>query len=135
LNYPNVQPLSVFSLPVAGSFGDVPEAAVAAFDPRRLTMALQRNGWTKRALAESTGLSAAVINQYERGPDPSVPTSLAELALHLGLPVSYLAAGTPAHHPHRLDAHFRSLRSARQYERQQALATMSHFAELVTVLS
>ena len=55
--------------------------------------------------------------------------------MHLGLPAGYFAAGRPVLPLGVAEAHFRSLRSTRQYERQQALATMSHFAELVIVLS
>lgn len=98
-------------------------------------MARHRNGWTKRKLAEATGLSAAVITQYEQGQTRPSPASLVQLSLQLGLPAGYFAAGRPLIRLAAADAHFRSLRSTRQYEREQALATMSHFAELVIVLS
>jgi Zn-dependent peptidase ImmA (M78 family)/transcriptional regulator with XRE-family HTH domain len=122
-------------LPGLKGVADAPEAAVAAFDPRRLALARHRNGWTKRRLAELAGLSAAAITQYELGQARPSPASLSVLAMHLGLPAGYFAAGRPVLPLAVAEAHFRSLRSTRQYERQQALATMSHFAELVIVLS
>jgi Zn-dependent peptidase ImmA (M78 family)/transcriptional regulator with XRE-family HTH domain len=110
-------------------------AAAAAFDPRRLALARQRNGWTKRRLAELADLSPAAITQYELGQARPSAASLSTLAAHLGLPVGYFAAGRPVIPLAVAESHFRSLRSTRQHERQQALATMSHFAELVVVLS
>lgn len=111
------------------------EAAAVAFDPRRLALARQRNGWTKRRLAGLVGVSPAAITQYELGQVRPSAASLSALAAHLGLPVGYFAVGRPVIPLAMEEAHFRSLRSTRQHERQQALATMSHFAELVIVLS
>lgn len=128
-------PVSPGLLPLPEGNVGATEAAAAAFDPRRLALARHRNGWTKRRLADLAGLSAAAITQYELGQVRPSATSLSQLALHLGLPVSYFAAGRPVVPLAAAEAHFRSLRATRQYERQQALATMSHFAELVTVLS
>jgi Zn-dependent peptidase ImmA (M78 family)/transcriptional regulator with XRE-family HTH domain len=122
-------------LPAPEGSAEPPDAAAAAFDPRRLSLARHRNGWTKRRLAELAGLSSAAITQYELGQARPSAASLSLLAMHLGLPAAYFAAGRPLLPLAAAEAHFRSLRSTRQYERQQALATMSHFAELMIVLS
>jgi len=132
---PHAAGAGLLSLPAPEGSVDAPEAAAAAFDPRRLALARHRNGWTKRRLAELAGLSAAAITQYELGQARPSAASLNLLAMHLGLPAGYFAAGRPVLPLAAAEAHFRSLRSTRQYERHQALATISHFAELVIVLS
>jgi Zn-dependent peptidase ImmA (M78 family)/transcriptional regulator with XRE-family HTH domain len=133
--YPRAVAPGLLPLPIPEGSGGAPEAAAAAFDPRRMSLARHRNGWTKRKLADAAGLSAAAITQYELGQARPSPASLSRLAMHLGVPAAYFAAGRPVIPLASAEAHFRSLRSTRQYERQQALATMSHFAELVIVLS
>jgi Zn-dependent peptidase ImmA (M78 family)/transcriptional regulator with XRE-family HTH domain len=132
---PRASGAGLLPLPAQEDAVGVPEAAAVAFDPRRLALARHRNGWTKRRLAALTGLSAAAITQYELGQARPSAASLRLLAMHLGLPASYFAAGRLVLPLAVAEAHFRSLRSTRQYERQQALATMSHFAELMVVLS
>ena len=105
-----------------------------AFDPGRLTLARERNGLTKTELATRLNLSPAAITQFERRQSrPSAQTL--ELAAHeLGVPLGYFAAGRPQLVPRPDTAHFRSLRSTRQYERLQALALLAHAAEIVRVI-
>src|ERR1700678_2249754 len=86
---PDAAGADLLHLPAPGGFPDVPEAAAAAFDPRRLALARHRNGWSKRRLAELTGLSAAAITQYELGQARPSAASLGLVAMHLGLPVGY----------------------------------------------
>jgi Zn-dependent peptidase ImmA (M78 family)/transcriptional regulator with XRE-family HTH domain len=120
--------------PVAGA-ALMADAVASAFDPRRLTLARVRNGWTKRRLAEVVGVSSAAITQYELGQARPSGASLARLAVQLGVPPRYLAAGRPFINVRPADAHFRSLRSATVSEREQSLAVVAHLAELVIVLS
>lgn len=102
------------------------------FDPARLTLARERSGLTRRALAESIGVTPAVLSRFERRLARPSASTLAHAAVTLGLPVTYFAAGRPTV---RLgDAHFRSLHSTRAYERDQARAAMSHLAELVRII-
>lgn len=108
---------------------------MTAFEPRRLTLARRRNGWTKKRLAEIIGVTPAAITQYELGQARPSAASLSRLATQLGVSVSYFAAGRPLFPIGTADAHFRSLRSTRMFEREQALATVAHLAELVLVLS
>lgn len=110
------------------------QGATQAFDPARLTLARERNGLTKAALAARMKITAAAITQFERRQSrPSARTL--ELAAHeLGVPLDYFAAGRPQLVPSPDMAHFRSLRSTRQFERLQALALMAHVAEVVRVV-
>jgi Zn-dependent peptidase ImmA (M78 family)/transcriptional regulator with XRE-family HTH domain len=123
-----------FCLPVA-SVDHALSASAAAFDPRRLTLARHRSGWTKRHLSEIIGVSAAAITQWELGQARPSASSVGLLAVHLGVPATYFATGRPLIAIDTAEAHFRSLRSTRLAERQQALATMAHFGELIAVLS
>lgn len=86
-------------------------------------------------LAELTGMSPSAITQFELGQARPSADSLARLSMHLGLPASYFTVGRPIVPLAVSEVHFRSLRATRLPERQQALATMSHFAELVIVMS
>ncbi|GAA4494587.1 XRE family transcriptional regulator [Actinoallomurus oryzae] len=110
----------------------VPPLDVAdAFDPARLVLARERSGLTKRDLAAGAGVTAAMITRFERGQARPAEVTLKRLAVELGLPVGYFAAGRPVLPVAEEAAHFRSLRTTRVYERRQARATMSHLAEAV----
>lgn len=110
------------------------ELEAAAFDGARLRLARQRNGFNRAALARTVGVSPAAIGQFEsRKARPSERT-LTSLAVQLGLPVAYFAAGRPMLEADPDRTHFRSLRATRVGERQQALAVVAHLAELARVL-
>jgi Zn-dependent peptidase ImmA (M78 family)/DNA-binding XRE family transcriptional regulator len=116
---------------------DAPSLSVvpdASFDAARLTLARERTGLTKRDLAARTGVTAAVISQFERGGSRPPAETLARIAAELGVPAAYLAAGRPVLPVVEEATHFRSLRATRGYERRQARATMSHLAEAVRVI-
>lgn len=119
---------------VLGIDPDVTQAVAAAFDPRRLTLGRHRSGWTKRRLAGAIGVTPTAVSQYERGHARPSASALSRIAVHLGLPVPYFAAGRPLTTVGPVDAHFRSLRDTRAAEREQALATVAHLVELATVL-
>lgn len=92
------------------------------FDPQRLILARRLRGVKKTELALAAGVSPAAISQYELGQARPGHAVLLALALRLALPVTFFAPGRPQAPYDLAGAHFRSLRSATQYERQRALA-------------
>jgi Zn-dependent peptidase ImmA (M78 family)/transcriptional regulator with XRE-family HTH domain len=56
------------------------------FNPERLTLARQRRGLNKSALAERLGVSARTVTAYERGESEPLPENLAALADVLNFP-------------------------------------------------
>lgn len=110
---------------------DAERGLPSAFDPARLTLARERNGLTKRDLADRVGVPAARITRFERGEANPAEAAVARLAMALGLPAAYFAPGRPVLPVAEEVTHFRSLRATRGYERRQARATMSHLAETV----
>jgi Zn-dependent peptidase ImmA (M78 family)/transcriptional regulator with XRE-family HTH domain len=95
--------------------------AAAAFEPHALALARRWRRMRKNELARQVGVTAAAVSQYELAQARPSAAVLARLALALSMPVEFFAAGfpTPAT-PGR--AHFRSLRTATQAERDQAEA-------------
>jgi Zn-dependent peptidase ImmA (M78 family)/transcriptional regulator with XRE-family HTH domain len=106
-----------------------------SFDPHRLTLARWGAGLTKRALAQALGVSPASITQYEAGNTAPPAATVAQMALVLGVPVEYfdLVAGRRRALTGSR-SFFRSLRSTRQWERDQADARVEHVYDLVTYL-
>ncbi|HMT05935.1 MAG TPA: XRE family transcriptional regulator [Solirubrobacterales bacterium] len=99
-----------------------------AFDPARLSLARQAAGLRKKDLAEKVGISPASITQYEAGNTLPPSGTLAKLALACGFPVDFLAYDGKQSRPSDSTLpYFRSLRSTRAFERDQAEA----FAVLV----
>ncbi|WP_329106779.1 ImmA/IrrE family metallo-endopeptidase [Micromonospora sp. NBC_01699] len=100
----------------------VPAAVAAAgFEPHALGLARRWRRMRKNELARLVGVTAAAVSQYELAQARPSASVLARLALALSMPVEFFAAGfpvpvTPGH------AHFRSLRTATQAERDQAAA-------------
>ncbi|RAY11224.1 Xre family DNA binding protein [Actinomadura craniellae] len=111
--------------------GRVAEARLL-FDCGRLTLARRLRGLRKNQLAEAVGTTPTAIGQYEAGVHRPSERTLARLALALGVPVEFFHAGHGAPAPG--DAHFRSLRSTTQIERDQALAYGRIAADIAAVL-
>lgn len=103
------------------------------FDPSRLTQARELRGLTKHALAERVDVTPAAIGQYEAATTRPSGETLASLALALGFPVEFFAAGRPQ--VGRVQAHFRSLRSTTQIQRRQALVPALFSAEIAAALN
>ncbi|GAA4089336.1 XRE family transcriptional regulator [Actinomadura miaoliensis] len=104
------------------------------FDCERLTLARRLRGLRKNQLAQAVGTTPAAIGRYEGGVHPPSEVTLSRLAIALGVPVEFFHAGRS---PVTLDtahAHFRSLRSATQIERDQALAFGRIAADIVAAL-
>jgi Zn-dependent peptidase ImmA (M78 family)/transcriptional regulator with XRE-family HTH domain len=100
----------------------VARGVAAIFDPTRLRLARQAAGMRKNQLAQAVGVSAGVVSQYENGTTKPSGAVVARLALALGVPVEYLAAGRDLTAVVNTTAHFRSLRATTQLERDRAFA-------------
>ncbi|MGW4217368.1 helix-turn-helix domain-containing protein [Streptomyces bacillaris] len=118
------------------------ELASRSFEPEALTTARQLRGLRKNELAKQVGLTPAAVSQYELGQSrPSTPV-VAQLAMALGVPATFFAAGHPQPTVPSA-AHFRSLRATTQLQRDQAVAfgkiawrlvtTVEHYVELPAV--
>lgn len=104
------------------------------FEPARLTQARVRLAMSKTDLASEVGVSAAAIGQYEAGVNSPRPDVLERLAQTLKVRPGFFGVGRPLARLDTVNAHFRSLRSARVSDRQKALATASLVWELTFAL-
>ncbi|MFW6188302.1 MAG: helix-turn-helix domain-containing protein, partial [Actinomycetota bacterium] len=104
------------------------------FEPARLTQARVRVAMSKTDLASEVGVSAAAIGQYEAGINSPRPDVLERLAQALEVRPGFFGVGRPLARLDTVNAHFRSLRSARVSDRQKALATASLVWELTFAL-
>lgn len=118
---------SLFDLSVAGQ-------THGRFEPARLTQARMRVGASKTDLADQVGVSAAAIGQYEAGVNSPRPEVVDRLAHALEVQPGFFGVGRPMARIDTVNAHFRSLRSARVSDRQKALATATLAWELVFAL-
>lgn len=113
---------------------ELPTGRSSRFEPARLTQARARLGVSKADLASCVGVSAAAIGQYEAGVNSPRPEVLDRLAEALKVPPGFFGAGRPLARIDAVNAHFRSLRSARVSDRQKALATATFVWELTFAL-
>ncbi|GAA4796269.1 ImmA/IrrE family metallo-endopeptidase [Corynebacterium canis] len=104
------------------------------FEPARLTQARLRRSVTKSDLAAEVGVSAAAIGQYEAGVNSPRAEVLDRLAKALDVLPGFFGVGRPLARIDTVEAHFRSLRSARVSDRQKALATATLVWELTFAL-
>lgn len=118
---------SLFDLPGSGQ-------THGRFEPARLTQARVRIGISKTDLALQVGVSAAAIGQYEAGVNAPRPDVLDRLAKVLQVHPGFFSVGRPLARIDAMNAHFRSLRSARVIDRQKALATATLVWELTFAL-
>lgn len=94
-----------------------------AFDPERLRLAREDAGYRKNELAKAVGISPAAVSQYESGRAAPRTSTLSAIALACGFPASFFRVDGRPTRPRDADApFFRSLRSTRQWERQEAEA-------------
>lgn len=102
---------------------DAARAIAPIFDPARLKLAREAKGLLKSQLADLVSVTPAAIGQFESGTVKPSASTLAQLALALGFPLEFFAyTGEPRQAPTISETFFRSLRSARQTERQKAVA-------------
>ncbi len=104
------------------------------FEPARLTQARVRSSLTKTELAAEVGVSPAAIGQYEAGVNSPRADVLERLARVLDVRPGFFGVGRPLARIDTVNAHFRSLRSARVSDRQKALATATLVWELTFAL-
>jgi Zn-dependent peptidase ImmA (M78 family)/transcriptional regulator with XRE-family HTH domain len=107
---------------------------VRVFSPSRLTLARHIAGKSKRQLAEVIGKTATAVTQFELGQARPSPDTLAGCAQALRLPVDFFAAGRPQLAVDTGNAHFRSLRATRIYQRQQAIGFVALLWEVVEAI-
>ncbi|MDF3341685.1 XRE family transcriptional regulator [Mycolicibacterium septicum] len=120
-------PPSLFDCPDSGQ-------AHGRFEPARLTQARVRQSVTKADLAAQVGVSAAAIGQYEAGVNSPRADVLERLATALDVRPGFFGVGRPLARIETVNAHFRSIRSARVSDRQKALATATLVWELTFAL-
>lgn len=113
---------------------DLPSGASGRFEPARLTQARVRLGVSKTDLAGAVGVSPAAIGQYEAGVSSPRSEVLNRLAKSLKVRTEFFSTGRPLARIDTVNAHFRSLRSARVSDRQKALATATLVWELTFAL-
>lgn len=93
-----------------------------ATDARRLRLARETAGLRKKELAERIEVSPASITQYEAGRTAPPPATVARIALACGLPAEFLTTPSSPCPRSTSKPFFRSLRSTRQWERDEAEA-------------
>jgi Zn-dependent peptidase ImmA (M78 family)/DNA-binding XRE family transcriptional regulator len=113
---------------------DLPTPVGSRFEPARLTQARVRRGISKTDLAGEVGVSPAAVGQYEAGVNAPRPEVLDRLAAALEVRPEFFSVGRPLARIDTVNAHFRSLRSARVSDRQKALATATLVWELTFAL-
>jgi Zn-dependent peptidase ImmA (M78 family)/transcriptional regulator with XRE-family HTH domain len=104
------------------------------FEPERLTLARRLRGLRKNQLAAVVETTPTAIGHYEAGVHRPSETVLSRLAMSLGVPVEFFQAGQGSAVLDAGHAHFRSLRSTTQVERDQALAYGRIAADIVAAL-
>lgn len=113
---------------------ELPTSGPGRFESARLTQARVRRGVSKSELAGEVGVSAAAIGQYEAGVNSPRPDVLARLAVALDVRPEFFSSGRPLARIDTINAHFRSLRSARVSDRQRALSIATLIWELTFAL-
>lgn len=113
---------------------DVPSIGSGRFEPARLTQARVRAGTSKTDLAYEVGVSPAAIGQYEAGVNAPRREVLDRIAKALHARPDFFSVGRPLARLDTVNAHFRSLRSARVSDRQKALAMATLVWELTFAL-
>lgn len=114
--------------------GSPARGVASVFDPTRLRLARQAAMLSKKDLAALVDVTPSAISQYENGTVKPSAKVTAALALALGMPVSFLAGGRDLGTAPTVMAHFRSLRSASQRERDRAFAHALLTWELTRVI-
>jgi Zn-dependent peptidase ImmA (M78 family)/transcriptional regulator with XRE-family HTH domain len=89
---------------------------------------------TKQELASNIGVSPAAIGQWEAGPRPPRPEHIVPLSRALKVQPAFFRIGRPYARVDTGTAHFRSLRSTRNYQRDKAIAFVQQLWELTCAL-
>lgn len=96
----------------------------AAFEPVRLRLARELNGWTQAELARRLGLTAQAVSQFEAGTTRPSAETLARMATELGVPRGFFSLELVETH----EGFFRALRRTSVADRRRArgLAQIAH---------
>lgn len=94
---------------------------MAGFTPSRLVLARRRRGWTKKVLAEKSGLSNKILWAYEAGAKEPTPATLEHLAEVLDFPAGFFSLPDADELP-LVGASFRALSRTTATKRDQALS-------------
>ncbi|MFG1998620.1 helix-turn-helix domain-containing protein [Spirillospora sp. NPDC048911] len=111
-----------------------PRDIANAFEGTRLTQARRLAALTKKEVAERIGVSPAAVGQYEAGATSPRPDLVPLLAEALSVPMAFFLPGRPHGKLDGAQAHFRSLRNARAYQRAKAVAFVEQVWELTYAL-
>jgi Zn-dependent peptidase ImmA (M78 family)/transcriptional regulator with XRE-family HTH domain len=111
-----------------------PAMVARVFDAARLTQARHLAGMTKKEIAEAIGVTPAAVGQYESGMTKPRPDLISPLAQSLAVPITFFLSGRPHARLDASGAHFRSLRSARAWQRDKAVAHVKQVWELTLAL-
>lgn len=98
-------------------------------NPKRLTLARERRGMTKKRLAEAVGISVRSITSYERGDQEPQESNLKALAGALSFPVEFFSLDDPAEIDSR-SASFRSMSRMTATQRRSAISSAALAVEL-----
>ncbi len=93
------------------------------FNPKRLTLARERRGLSKRKLAESIGVSDRAVTAYEGGEYPPEDASLAKICGALGFPPSFFTGADNLFQPQPETVSFRSLSTLTSPKRNAAISS------------
>lgn len=96
--------------------------ASVLFDGKRLTMARHLAGLRKSELAQAVGKSPTAVTGWESGAKRPTPSTVAHLALRLGVDPSFFTVAADEVVVPSSAPHFRSLRATTQIARDQALS-------------
>ncbi|MFZ2587550.1 MAG: XRE family transcriptional regulator, partial [Alphaproteobacteria bacterium] len=95
----------------------------STFNPKRLTLARERRGLTKKKLAELVGLSVRAITGYELG--EYLPESMDMISNALRFPVSFFMSDNDLFQPKPETVSFRSLSTLTAPKRDAAIGSAS----------
>lgn len=105
--------------------------AAQMFQPSRLVLARELNGISKSELAEQIGKTPSAITQFENGMKPDAST-LFQMALALGMPISFFTTKLRVKKIASESCHYRSLRATGIRERRQLQARGTLIHELIS---
>lgn len=104
------------------------------FERDRLRQARQLAMMAKKEVADSAGVSAAAVGQYEAGISVPRPETVRKLATALDVPVEFFSAGRPLQRLETSETYFESLRATTGKQRQRATAFAEQIWELAHAL-
>lgn len=111
------------------------EEVAVAFSGERLRLARLKSGRSMKEVSELAEVSPAAISQFEAEINRPNPTTVAKLAIGLGVPPEFLAYGRRRVSPGGPDGtHFRSLRSTTKRVRATAWSWSELALDLATAL-